>query len=170
MIIQVIIQMIIQMITQTTIQTIIQTSIQAIIQMIIQVVVQMITWMIIQMTIQVIIQIGIQLRVVVAYRVSESATVWTRSNRTLLVLLSTGCPPRHKRVVAVVALCSSPLQSWPFVVVVVVSLAPFSLLPSLFQCSEHRVGSSRRIIKLATPIPKLEFSSTDPPQKGHGGH
>ena len=42
---------------------------------------------------------------------------------------------------AVVALCRSPLQSWPFVVVVVFSLAPFSLLPSLCQCSEHRVSS-----------------------------
>ena len=42
---------------------------------------------------------------------------------------------------AVVALCRSPLQSWPFVVVVFFSLAPFSLLPSLCQCSEHRVSS-----------------------------
>ena len=70
------------------------------------------------------------LRVVVTYRVSESVMVWTRSNRTLLVLLSTGCPPRHKRVGAVVALCSSPLQSWPFVVVVVFSLTDWELQAS----------------------------------------
>ena len=43
-------------------------------------------------------------------RVSESALVWTRSNRTLLVLLSTGCPPRHKRVVSWLPVAAS-LQS-----------------------------------------------------------